>query len=165
MELKKQYSEAIHDAIERGYLKKLDAPLKNTHYIPHHAVFKNSTTTKLRTVYNASQRTSNGKSLNEQLAIGKMVQSSIFELALRWRTFEIAVIADLEKMFKQIKLDESQQHLQVILWRDSEHEKIHEYKMTTVTLGLANSPYLAIRWLKAVAEAVAETHPLAANAI
>lgn len=105
--LKEQCSEAIHDAIEKGHLVKVNEPLKNAHYIPHHAVFKDSTTTKLRTVYNASLRTSNGKSLNEQLAIGKMVQPTIFELALRLRTYEIAVIADIEKMFKQIKLDET----------------------------------------------------------
>lgn len=164
-ELKKQYTEVIHAVIERGHLEKCDVPLKNAHYIPHHAVFKNSTTTKLRTVYNASQRTSNGKSLNEQLAIGRMVQSTIFELALRWRTFEIAIIADIEKMYKQIKMDDKQQHLQVILWRDNDNGKIHEYKMTTVTFGLSNSPYLAIRWLKAVADAVAEKYPLASNAI
>lgn len=78
---------------------------------------------------------------------------------------EIAVIADIEKMFKQIKLDEKQQHLQTILWRDEGEKKIHEYKMTTVTFGLANSPYLAIRWLKAVGETVAEKYPLASNAI
>lgn len=162
--LKEQYSEAIRDAIERGHLVRVERTLKNSHYIPHHAVFKNSTTTKLRTVYNASQRTSNGKSLNEQLAIGKMSQPTILDLMLRWRTFKVALIADIEKMFKQIKLDENQQHLQLILWRD-DSGKIQEYKMTTVTFGLANSPYLAIRWLKAVADAVEEKFPLAAAAI
>lgn len=164
-ELKKQYSEVIYDAIERGHLVKLDKPMANMHYIPHHAVFKDSTTTKLRTVYNASQRTSNGKSLNEQLAIGSMKQSLIFELLMRWRTFEIAVIADIEKMYKQIKLDEKQHHLQIILWSDVKTKKIEEYKMTTVTFGLANSPYLAIRWLKEVAKSVAEKYPIASNAI
>lgn len=162
--LKAQYSEAIKDAMEKGHLVRVEQPLKNPHYIPHHAVFKDSTTTKLRTVYNASRATSNGKSLNDQLLIGRMQQSTIFELALRWRSFGIAIVADIEQMYKQIKLDEKQQHLQVILWRD-ETGKIQEYKMTTVTFGLANSPYLAIRWLKTVADAVEKDYPLAAEAI
>lgn len=62
-------------------------------------------------------------------------------------------------------MNDKQQHLQVILWRDNDNGKIHEYKMTTVTFRLSNSPYLAIRWLKAVADAVAEKYPLASNAI
>lgn len=37
--------------------------------------------------------------------------------------------------------------------------------MTTVTFGLANLPYSAIRWLKEVAKTVAEKYPLASNAI
>lgn len=113
--LKAQYSEAISDAIEQGHLVKVEQPVKNPHYIPHHAVFKDSTTTKLRTVYNASKRTGNGKSLNEQLLIGRMAQPTIFELTLRWRSFGVAIVADIEKMYKQIGLDKNQQHLQIIL--------------------------------------------------
>ncbi|XP_031625661.1 uncharacterized protein LOC116342286 [Contarinia nasturtii] len=164
-ELKKLYADVIHDEIKNGYLKLVEKTPLNAHYIPHHAVFKDSTTTKLRTVYNASQKTTNGKSLNEQLAIGKTVQSTMFELTLQWRTHKISLIADIEKMYKQIKLDENQQHLQMVLWRDSEHERIKEYKMTTVTFGFSDSPYLAIRWLKALAESVAEKYPLAAHVI
>lgn len=163
--LKSQYSAVINEEIEKGYLKLVEKPPKNAHYIPHHAVFKDSTTTKLRTVYNASQPTKNGKSLNEQLAMGKIVQPTMFELSLRWRTYKISLVADIEKMYKQIKLDEKQQHLQMVLWRDEEHEKIREYKMTTVTFGVSDSPYLAIRWLKALADAVASEYPLASNAI
>lgn len=164
-ELKKLYTESINNAIEKGYLVKLDKPLANSFYIPHHPVFKNSATTKMRIVYNASQRTSNGMSLNEQLAIGKMTQATIFELLLRWRTYKIAVVADIEKMYLQIKLNEAQHHLQIILLRDEKTNKIIEVKMTTVTFGLANSPYLAVRWLKEVANTVAEKYPLASSAI
>lgn len=165
VELKKMYTESINNAIAKGYMVKLERPLENSYYIPHHLVFKNSNTTKLRIVYNASQSTSNGMSLNEQLAIGKMTQATIFEILLRWRTFKIAVVADIEKMYLQMKLDEAQHHLQVILWRDEKTGKIYEYKLTTVTFGLANSPYLAIRWLKEVARLSAEEFPLASEAI
>lgn len=164
-EFKKLYGDYVKNAIEKGYLVKLEKPFNDAYYIPHHAVFKDSSTTKLRPVYNASQRTTNGKSLNEQLAMGKMDQPTIFELLLRWRTYEIAFIEDIEKMYLQIKLDEAQHYLQVILWWEEETNKICEYKMTTVTFGLANSPYLAIRWLKEVAKTVAAEYPLAAHAI
>lgn len=58
----------------------------DVYYMPHHPVFKESTTTKLRVVFNASQKTDNGKSLNEQLACGGKLQDDLFSLLLRWRT-------------------------------------------------------------------------------
>lgn len=61
----------------------------NIHYLPHHAVFKNSTTTKLRTVFNASQPTSNGVKLNDCLAIGKIEQKFIVCLIIQWRQFNM----------------------------------------------------------------------------
>lgn len=49
-ELKKMYTEAIHDAIEKGHMIHVNDPPSDAHYLPHHAVFKDSTTTKLRMV-------------------------------------------------------------------------------------------------------------------
>ncbi|XP_053990009.1 uncharacterized protein LOC128882436, partial [Hylaeus volcanicus] len=164
-ELKKQYSAVVKESIESGHLVVVENPPNEAHYIPHHAVFKESTTTKLRSVYNASQKTSNGKSLNEQLAVGKIVQPSIFELMLRWRESKIAIVADLEKMYKQIRLNEKQQHLQMILWRNSGTERIKSYKMTTVTFGLKNSSFLAIRSLHEIAKIIENKYPRAAKAI
>ncbi|XP_055306475.1 uncharacterized protein LOC129570781 [Sitodiplosis mosellana] len=164
-ELKKQYSAVVKESIESGHLVLVENPPNEAHYIPHHAVFKESTTTKLRSVYNASQKTSNGKSLNEQLAVGKIVQPSIFELMLRWRESKIAIVADLEKMYKQIRLNEKQQHLQMILWRNSGTERIKSYKMTTVTFGLKNSSFLAIRSLHEIAKIIENKYPRAAKAI
>ncbi|XP_055308887.1 uncharacterized protein LOC129572810 [Sitodiplosis mosellana] len=164
-EFHKQYVATINESIELGHLVLEKNPPIDSHYIPHHAVFKNSTTTKLRQVYNASNKTANGKSLNEQLVVGKIDQSSIFELIMRWREPKIAVIADLEKMYKQIRLNENQQHLQMILWRESCDEPIKSYKMTTVTFGLKDAPYLAIRSLHEIAQRVKEKYPRAAKAI
>lgn len=47
-------------------------------YLPHHCVFKGSTTTKTRVVINASQKTYNGLSLNDNLAIGASHQTDLF---------------------------------------------------------------------------------------
>lgn len=72
--LKKEYTDAINDAIEKGHMKLISNEPKNAYSLPHHAVFKESTTTKLRTVFNASQKSSNGLSLNDTVAIGKIKQ-------------------------------------------------------------------------------------------
>lgn len=41
------------------------------YYLPHHPVFKDSSTTKLRVVFDASAKTSTGVSLNDTLSVGQ----------------------------------------------------------------------------------------------
>lgn len=55
-------------------------------YLPHHAVFKeSSTSTKLRVVFDASMSTSTGQSLNDCMLVGPRLQEDIFDINLRWR--------------------------------------------------------------------------------
>ena len=49
----------------------IDKPCTEVKYVPHHCVFKeDSTTTKLRVVFDASVKTSTGFSLNDGLMVG-----------------------------------------------------------------------------------------------
>ncbi|XP_055326288.1 uncharacterized protein LOC129580119 [Sitodiplosis mosellana] len=163
--MKKLYVDSMNEAIESGHMERVEIEPKNAHFIPHHAVMKDSTTTKLRIVHNASQKTSNGRSLNSQLAIGKMEQATILTLILRNRQHKIAFVGDIEKMYKQIKLHESQQHLQMVLWRENTNESVKMYKLTTVMFGLGPAPFLAIRTLKELANEVEREYPLASLAL
>ena len=50
----------------------------DSYYLPHHCVFKeDSSTTKLRVVFDASAKTSSGVFLNKQLMIGPKLQSDL----------------------------------------------------------------------------------------
>lgn len=163
--VKQQYTEAMTEAIESGHMKLVENVPRHSYYVPHHAVFKQSSTTKLRPVYNASKKSTNGLSLNEQVAIGKMDQPDMLTIILRWRKFKFGILADLEKMYKQIKIPSEQYHLQLILWRENASDPIKTYAMTTVTFGVAPSPYLAIRVLKEIAKIAETSRPLASEAI
>lgn len=163
--LKKEYTDAINDAIEKGHMKLVKNEPKNAYFLPHHAVFKDSTTTKLRTVFNASQKSSNGVSLNDTVAIGKIRQPKMLELLVRWRKYKVAVVGDIEKMYKQIRVAEDQQHILLILWRNDVNDKFETFALTTVTFGVANAPCTAIKVLETLAEEVKEKYPLAASAI
>ncbi|XP_055307373.1 uncharacterized protein LOC129571591 [Sitodiplosis mosellana] len=143
--VKQQHVEAMTEAIASGHMELMENVPEQAYYVPHHAVLKQSSTTQLRPVYNASKKSSNGLSLNEQVAIGKMDQPDMLTIILRWRIFKIGILADLEKMYKEVKIPPEQYHLQLILWRGNPNEKIKTYAMTTVTFGVAPSPYLAIR--------------------
>lgn len=164
-QLKKEYTAAINDAIEKGHMKKIEVQPANAYFLPHHAVFKESTTTKLRTVFNASQKSSNGLSLNDTMAMGKIKQPKILELLIRWRQYRIAVVGDIEKMYKQIRIADDQQHLLLILWRNEVTGRIEIYALTTVTFGVANAPCTAIRVLRALADEVREKYPSVSRVI
>ena len=65
--LREMYTNCLEEYITLGHMTKVTiTPDQNVYYIPHHAVLKeDSTTTKLRTVFDASMKASNHKSLND----------------------------------------------------------------------------------------------------
>lgn len=72
-------------------------------YLPHHAVLKeSSTTTKVRVVFDGSAKTSTGYSLNDLLLVGPVVQQEILAIAIRFRKHRIAIVANAEKMYRQV---------------------------------------------------------------
>lgn len=166
LKLKTEYTKFINEYLSLGHMQLAEKTNNLTHYLPHHAILReDSTTTKLRVVFNASQKTMNGKSLNEQMAMGPLLQRDLVSIIIRWRTFKYAFTADIEKMYRQIFIADNQQDLQRILWRDSPNQPIREYKLKTITYGTANAPYLAIRTLFQLAQDEEARYPHACDVI
>lgn len=164
--LRIKYDEQIREALALGHVEEVNYDSsKQCHYIPHHCVFKDSSTTSMRIVHNASQKTSNGKSLNEQLAIGRIDQDDLTTLLIRFRMWRYAFTADVEKMYKQILVNENQLDLQRFIYRFSPNEHFKDYRLKTVIFGMANAPYLAIRVVRELAERVREKYPIASSII
>lgn len=132
-------------------------------YIPHHFVVKESTTTRLRVVFDASAKTSSGISLNEAMMIGPTLQDPIQDILLRFRKHNIAFTADIAKMYRQISMNAEDRDMQRILWRKHPSHPIKEYRLNTVTYGTAAAPYLAVKCLQQLAVIEAETYPLASQ--
>lgn len=123
------------------------------YYLPHHAVFKDtSTTTKLRVVFDASCKTTTGLSLNDTLLVGPTIQQDLFSILVRFRTFQYAMTADITKMYRQVLIDETQRSLQRIFWRDSPRDELKTYELLTLTYGMAPASFLAIRTIRKLAE-------------
>ncbi|XP_071571139.1 uncharacterized protein [Temnothorax nylanderi] len=132
-------------------------------YLPHHGVFKSdSTTTKLRVVFDASAK---GVSLNQMLRSGPKLQSDIVVILLRIRIGLVALTADVKQMFLQILVKLGQCDYQRIVWRFSEDNPISDYLLLTVIFGLTCSPYLAIACLLKLAAEDKVSYPLAAAAL
>lgn len=162
-QLAKEYTSFMNEYETLGHMRKVPEN-SNSYYIPHHPVFKqSSTTTKLRVVFDASRKTSTGISLNDCLRIGPTIQDDLTTLLTRWRKFPIAFTADLEKMYRQIRIQSQDLDFQRIVWRNSPTEKIQDYQLQTVTYGTACAQYLAIRSMHELAYDGMLTHPLASK--
>ncbi|XP_063636142.1 uncharacterized protein LOC134806751 [Cydia splendana] len=160
------YKKFIDEYLEMGHMKECSAVFNPQCHLSHHAVHKSdSLTTKLRVVFNGSQRTSSGQSLNDLMECGPKLHQDLQTLLLQWRRYKFVMTTDCEKMYRMILVHEKDQHLQKIIWRDNPNQPLKEYQLTTVTYGQKAAPFLALRTLKQLAIDDAEKYPLAANVI
>ena len=80
-------------------------PRKSYYFIPHQCVLRaQSTTTKLRVVFDASSKTSSLVSLNETLMVGPTIQKDLFSALLQHRLSKFAITADVTKMYRQVRV-------------------------------------------------------------
>ncbi|XP_051864315.1 uncharacterized protein LOC127566331 [Drosophila albomicans] len=163
--LKEQYDSVIREYLDLGHMTQVPPSSSGNYYLPHHAVLKpDSTTTKLRVVFNASSPTSNGKSLNGILHTGPILQSDLTIQILKWRFFQFVFNADITKMYRQILVDPKHTRFQRLLFRTPD-EKLCDFELNTVTFGVNCAPYLAIRVLHQLASDVRDRYPLASDII
>ncbi|XP_070068060.1 uncharacterized protein [Drosophila takahashii] len=163
--LNEQYNSVIQEYLDLGHMREV-SPTHNSpnYYLPHHEVIKpESTTTKLRVVFNASSPSVNGTSLNDVLHAGPVLQSDL-TIFLKWRYFKYVFSADITKMYRQIWVDPKHTPFQRILFRNKEGD-IRDYELKTVTFGVNCAPYLAIRVLKQLADDVDQQFPKASHII
>uniref|UniRef100_A0A7M6DQR2 Peptidase aspartic putative domain-containing protein n=1 Tax=Clytia hemisphaerica TaxID=252671 RepID=A0A7M6DQR2_9CNID len=89
-------------------------------YIPWRAVWKlSSLTTPCRIVFDASQPTSSGYSLNSILAKGTNGMNKLVEILIRWYTHRSAFHTDVTKMYNSVKLCSDYWCYQRYLWHDT----------------------------------------------
>lgn len=165
--LRESYINFMREYLSLGHMKLSEtnySPHHPKYFIPHHAVIKeNSSTTKVRVVFDASSKSANGVSLNELMLIGPKIQDDLSVILLRWRRFPIAFTADVEKMYRQIRVHPDDHRFQHILWRESSNDTISEYALQTVTYGTSCAPHLAVRTLHQLAIDQSNTFPVASN--
>ncbi|KMQ86040.1 hypothetical protein RF55_15095 [Lasius niger] len=143
-----------------------DHKTKRICYLPHHEVLKESSaSTRLRVVFNGSWAVSSGTSLNQHLMVGKNLLPALTDVLLRWRWHRYVLATDVEKMYRQIVVHEEDRDLQRIFWRSDIKAEMSEFRLNTVTYGLACAPFLAVRTLQQLARDEAERFPLGSSVL
>ncbi|XP_055543811.1 uncharacterized protein LOC129729327 [Wyeomyia smithii] len=169
--LRKRYNEAIQAYLDQNHMsivpeKELKRVKRIACYLPHHPVFKeSSSTTKIRPVFDGSAKMTSNRSLSDALMTGPVIQDSLFDLLLRFRKHLVALVADIEKMYLQVIIHPDDTPLLRILWRFSPTEPISTYEMSRVTFGLAPSSFLATRCLQQLAHDEGDQFPRAKTAL
>ncbi|XP_018393393.1 PREDICTED: uncharacterized protein LOC108772368 [Cyphomyrmex costatus] len=166
---REQYVKFMSEYVELNHMSSMNESAQNSQrivYLPHHGVFKdNSSSTKLRVVFDASAKNNQGISLNDALLVGPVSQDNLIDIVLRFRFYKIAITADLQKMYRQILVHNDERDFQRILWRSSSDEPVQEYQLNTVTYGQSCASYLAIKCLRQLASENLERYPLAAHSL
>ena len=147
-ELLKSYVNVIKEQLEQNITEEVKEPgiIGNVTYLPHKEVIKDEkSSTKLRVVFDASAKSCGNPSLNEILYKGLCLNPQLYDLLLKFRIYPIAMVADIEKAYLQILVDESHRDFLLFLWYKDIFDEVPEickYSFCTVIFGATCSQFL-----------------------
>ena len=107
-ELYSRYSAFMTDLLDKGYAKKVPENLRDRNdgkvwYLPHHSVVHPQKPDKVRVVFDCAA-TYRGTSLNAQVLQGPDLTNKVVGVLLRFREEPVALMADVEAMYHQLKV-------------------------------------------------------------
>ena len=143
-----KYGEIIADQLQRGFIERVNEPNPSTsvHYIPHHAVRKNSVTTPIRIVFDCSCRESTlSASLNDCLEPGPTLLNDLCSIILRFRVHNYSFATDIEKAFLHIRLHPDDRDYTRFLWLSNPKDPnshLVTYRFQAVLFGATSSPFI-----------------------
>ena len=163
------YDQVIKEQLQSGIIEQV-AELENPsgsskiHYLPHHAVVRDSVeTTKVRVVYDASCKSrKSAVSLNDCLHVGPSLTPMLFDILLRFRTNKVALVGDIEKAFLNIEVCDNDRDCLRFLWVDdvnAPEPQILVFRFKRVVFGVNSSPFLLNAVLRHHIQMYSETDP------
>ena len=117
--------------VANGFSRRATSPSTDdsTWYLSHHGVYHPCKPGKIRVVFDCSAE-SHGTSLNKELFPGPDLTSQLDGVLTRFRTGEVAFMADIEAMFHQVHIPEKERSfLRCLWWQDVNLEKLIDYEM------------------------------------
>jgi len=137
------YDQIFKDWETEGIIEQVDAAEDTGHFLPHHPVFKDSVTTPIRPVFDASCKVGRNPSINHCLEKGPNLLELIPAVLLRFREKQIGSVSDIRKAFQMISVDEDDRKFQKFLWWESaDCFQLKAYQHKRVVFGMNCSPFV-----------------------
>ena len=150
-----KYTQCINEMLQKNYAEEVpedELSAEPVWYIPHHGVVHQQKG-KLRVVFDCGA-TYMGQSLNSRLLQGPDLTNNLTGVLLRFRQHPIAVIADIEAMYYQVRVPKTDRDLMRFLWWEEGNVNLplKEYRMCAHVFGAKSSPACANFALKRAAQ-------------
>ncbi|XP_064479034.1 uncharacterized protein LOC135392245 [Ornithodoros turicata] len=134
--------------------------------MPHHAVIREDReTTKVRIVFDISSKGPGSQSLNDLLASGPNLNPGMLRLLPSFRSKRVAIVADIEKAFLQIFLDNQDRDYLRFFWYkvaptvDGDLPPLEVWRMTRVPFGATCSSFLLAATIQHHLQSLALEYP------
>jgi len=141
------YDRISKEQVDRGFIERVTHDGNSTtHYIPHHPVRKDSSTTPIRIMYDCSCRGAvDQPSLNDCLLTGPPFLIDLVSIILRFHLKKYGVSTDIEKVLLHITLHPKDRDFIRFLWLSNASDpnsKFKTYRFCTVLFGSVSSPFM-----------------------
>uniref|UniRef100_A0A8D8WD99 Integrase zinc-binding domain-containing protein n=1 Tax=Cacopsylla melanoneura TaxID=428564 RepID=A0A8D8WD99_9HEMI len=163
VETKEMYHANIQGYFDQNQIEIAKSP--SPIVLPHHAVIRQSSSSPLRVVFNASQPSNNSKTLNSAMHIGPKLQHDVGDIILLFRLHAVALCADIRQMYRAIIIHPDDRQFQHIFWRFNKDEPVQEWELKRLTFGFTPASYLAQKCLHTLAITEKEKFPTACQAL
>ncbi|XP_052260181.1 uncharacterized protein LOC127864522 [Dreissena polymorpha] len=148
-EVLRAYGDIIAEQERRGFIERVplgQESAEQVHYIPHHPVEKESSTTPIRIVYDCSCRQSrDSPSLNDCLESMPPELNELTSILVRFRLNPYAVSTDIEKAFLHVGLHEKDRDMTRFFWLENPLDpdsRLVTYRFKVVLFGATCSPFI-----------------------
>ena len=137
----------VEDIVAKGYARKVPPHQRESGYqgktwfIPHHSVYHPHKPGKIRVVFDCSAKYK-GKCLNDLLLKGSDLTNSLLGVHARFRQDRVAVMAEIEAMFHQVRVpDPDCSFLRFLWWSDGKLScAVEEYQTNIPLFDAVSSP-------------------------
>ena len=157
-ELSAKYKASIEDYLKQGYASGISdedgVPAgRPLWYLPHHPVVHPQKPGKVRVVFDCAAKYQD-VSLNQQLLQGPDTTNDLVGVLTRFRQDQVAIVADIEAMFHQVRVKpEDRDALRFLWWPGGDLSSTPaEYRMNVHLFGGTSSPSVAGYCLRRTAE-------------
>ena len=130
------YDAEIQKLLTKGYAEVVPEGQSSSSkiwYLPHHKVETDKKPGKIRVVFDCAAEFK-GESLNDKCKQGPDLNNKVVHVLLRFRQYLLAIMADVEAMYYQVRVKVSDRDALRFLWIDSSG-KVVEYRMNAHIFG------------------------------